>query len=151
MRDSALTFRDATRDDLPSIVRLIDADSLSRDLEEGVDDDTRLRAFDAIEADPLNRLIVTERDGELIGTMQLTVIPSINLRGSRLQIENVRVDSRLRSGGIGRQMIDWAIERGREEGCALVQLSSNNERTRAHAFYHGLGFAQSHTGFKLKI
>jgi ribosomal protein S18 acetylase RimI-like enzyme len=150
--DSAVVFRDAVRDDLASVVGLIHADSLSRDLEAGADEGGPLRAFEAIEADAHNRLIVAERDGAVIGTMQLTLIPSLTLRGGRiLQIENVRVESSLRSGGIGRQMIEWAIEQGREAGCALVQLSSNNERTRAHEFYRRLGFAQSHTGFKLRI
>jgi len=152
MDQSALSFRDATVQDLPTIVRLIHQDSMSRDLEDGVDEGTSLRAFDAIEADPNNRLIVAERDGDLIGTMQLTLIPVLTLRGGRvLQIESVRVDGQRRSGGIGRQMIEWAIEYGRAEGCSLAQLSSNSARTRAHAFYLGLGFAQSHTGFKLRI
>ena len=152
MNEPALTLRDATRDDLATIVRLIHEDSMSHDLEDGVDEGTPLRAFEAIEADPNNRLIVAEMDGQLIGTMQLTLIPALTLRGGRvLQIESVRVDGQRRSGGIGRRMIEWAIEQGRAEGCSLAQLSSNNARTRAHAFYLELGFAQSHTGFKLRI
>lgn len=152
MPNPTLTFRDATRDDLAAIIRLIHEDSMSHDLEDGVDQGTSQRAFEAIEADPSNRLIVAERNGETVGTMQLTLIPVLTLRGGRvLQIESVRVDGRQRSDGIGRQMIEWAIERAREDGCALVQLMSNSQRTRAHAFYERLGFKQSHSGFKLRI
>lgn len=68
-----------------------------------------------------------------------------------MQIGNVRVDSTLRSGGIGRELVEWAIERSRERGCAMVQLMSNGERLRAHAFYERLGFKQSHLGFKLVL
>jgi hypothetical protein len=53
-----------------------------------------------MEGDPNNRLIVTEIDGVVRGTMQLTFIPQLTLRGNLiLQVENVRVDSSLRSGG----------------------------------------------------
>jgi GNAT superfamily N-acetyltransferase len=45
-------------------------------------------------------------------------------------------------------MIEWAIERCRARGCRIVQLTSNAERTRAHAFYERLGFVGSHVGMK---
>jgi ribosomal protein S18 acetylase RimI-like enzyme len=145
-----LMFRDATRSDLGEVVRLILADSLSAALEAGLDEAAPLRAFEAIEGDANNRLIVAEQDGAIVGTMQLTFIPTLTLRGGWIeQIENVRIDGSLRSQGLGRQMIEWAIERARERGCGLVQLSSNQQRERAHAFYRRLGFAQSHAGFKL--
>ena len=33
----------------------------------------------------------------------------------------------------------------------MAQLTSNNDRTRAHHFYERLGWAQSHAGFKLNL
>lgn len=152
MADATPLFRDATPDDLPTVVRLILADSLSSDWESGADQAGPLRALEAIDADTNNRLVVAERDGAILGTMQLTFIPQLTLRGGLvMQIGNVRVDSALRSGGIGRQMIEWAIEQARERGCALVQLMSNRERERAHSFYTKLGFKQSHSGFKYSL
>lgn len=152
MSDGAITMRDATRADLPDVVRLILADSLSDHLEAGADEDGALRGFETIEGDPNNRLIVTEIDGVVRGTMQLTFIPQLTLRGNLiLQVENVRVDSSLRSGGVGRQMMEWAVEQARARGCVVVQLMSNLERTRAHSFYERLGFRRSHAGFKLAL
>ncbi len=153
MPDSpAPAFRDATAADLPDVVRLILADSLSSDWESGADELGPRRALEAIEADANNRLIVAEQDGAIVGTFQLTYIPTLTLRGGWIaQIENVRVDSSIRSQGLGQQMIEWAIDRAREHGCTLFQLSSNNARERAHAFYKRLGFKQSHTGFKLGL
>ena len=66
-------------------------------------------------------------------------------------IESVRVDERFRGQGIGREMMLWAIERAREEGCISIQLTTNSERTDAHRFYESLGFAGSHLGMKLKL
>lgn len=77
---STLEFRDATREDLAAVVALIHQDSLSAHLEGDADEAGAVRAFEAIEGDPNNRLIVAERDGVLVGTMQLTFIPQLTLR-----------------------------------------------------------------------
>jgi GNAT superfamily N-acetyltransferase len=66
-------------------------------------------------------------------------------------LENVHIRADQRGTGLGSQMVQWAIERCREAGCGLVQLTSNKVRTDAHRFYTRLGFAQTHEGFKLKL
>ena len=43
----------------------------------------------------------------------------------------------------------WAIERCKERGCSVVQLTSDRTRDAAHRFYERLGFVGTHTGFKL--
>lgn len=43
------------------------------------------------------------------------------------------------------------MERAAERGCALVQPTSNRQRTHAHRFYASLGFTASHEGFKLAL
>ena len=48
-------------------------------------------------------------------------------------------------------MIEWAIGRARENGCRIVQLTSNKARDRAIAFYEDLGFEASHAGFKMYL
>lgn len=114
--------------------------------------DAHVRAFEAIDADPNNELIVVEADGRLIGTMQLTYIPGISRGGAtRLLIEAVRVDSGVRGQGIGTAMMQWAHERGRARGCVLAQLTSDKRRPQAHRFYRALGYQQSHEGFKLTL
>jgi GNAT superfamily N-acetyltransferase len=147
----SLSFRTARREDVPAIVALLvdDPISASRDTVPGLDYDV---AFAAIDADPRNELIVVEADGVIVGTMQLTFIPGLSRRGAeRAQVEGVRVASQYRSQGIGRKMMDWAAERARERGCALVQLTSDKARTDAHRFYSSLGYEASHEGFKLRL
>jgi GNAT superfamily N-acetyltransferase len=97
-------------------------------------------------------LVVGERGGETIATMQLTFIPGLSRRGTwRLQIEGVRVASTARGDGLGDELIRWAIDQARSRGCALVQLTSDARRQDAHRFYEHLGFVASHTGFKLAL
>ena len=63
----------------------------------------------------------------------------------------VRIASDMRGRRYGEQLIAWAVQRCRERDCFLVQLTSSNPRTDAHRFYERLGWAKSHTGFKLKL
>lgn len=149
-----LTYRDANVADLPAIIRMLAEDQIggrSDDPSEPLDP-AYLAAFDAITADPNQRLIVAEIDGAVVGTMQLSLLPGLLNRGAwRGQIEAVRVAADRRSLGLGAQMIDWAVAWFRERGCFMAQLTSNNDRTRAHAFYEKLGWAKSHAGFKLYL
>lgn len=152
-----LHFRDATPADIPTMLQLSHAgDARGKDtppLDPATLDDPRYRAaFDEITADPRHRLVVVERDGEVIGTIQLSFIPGLtNFGMKRGLLENVHIRADQRGSGLGSQMVQWAIERCREAGCGLVQLTSNKVRTDAHRFYAKLGFAQTHEGFKLKL
>ena len=86
------------------------------------------------------------------GTFMLTFLRHLMRRGSLVaQIEAVRVDAPLRSRGLGRQMMEWAIAECRRRGCSHLQLTSNKSRTAAHRFYERLGFRKSHEGMKLSL
>lgn len=149
-----LVFRQATIEDLPGIVRMLADDFLGTTRERYEDPlpDGYLKAFAEIEASETNELVVAEMGGQVIGTMQLTFIPGISQLGAkRLLIEAVRVDGEYRGRGIGKQMMEWAIERAKNAGCATVQLTTNNDRTDAHRFYENLGFKGSHLGMKLSL
>jgi GNAT superfamily N-acetyltransferase len=151
-----VTFRIATRADVPAIIALLEDDPVSR-ARDGVvaesADAAYWSAFEAIDADPRNELIVADDGaGEVVATCHLTFTPSLSRRGAeRMTIEAVRVQSGLRGRGVGRAMMTWALGRARERGCGLVQLTTDKRRTDAHRFYEGLGFVASHEGMKLKL
>ncbi len=111
-----------------------------------------LRAFEAIDADPNNELVVACIGPDVVGVLQLTFIPYLTYQGGwRALIEAVRVDSRQRSRGLGKTMFEWAIARARERGCHLVQLTTDKARPEAKRFYESLGFVASHEGMKLHL
>lgn len=147
-----LTIRAAGADDLPAIVGLLADDPLGA-RRESPDDLTPYRAaFERIAADPNQRLVVAVRDGQVVGTLQLTIVPGLSRKGStRSIIEAVRVGASERGRGLGTRFIEWAVEESRREGCQLVQLTSDVTRTDAHRFYERLGFVASHVGFKLAL
>ena len=142
------------RGDLPDIVRMLADDMLGTQREEYASPlpQSYYQAFEAIDRDPNHELIVGELDGCVVAVVQLSCIPNLSRRGSlRAVIEGVRVASSLRSGGIGRKLVEWAIARAREKGCRLVQLTSDKRRSDAIRFYESLGFVASHEGMKLEL
>nr|BFE68744.1 hypothetical protein GCM10020092_020450 [Actinoplanes digitatis] len=95
---------------------------------------------------------MADEAGAVVGTCQLTFIPSLSRRGAeRMTIEAVRVRADLRGRGVGRAMMRWSLDRARERGCGLAQLTTDKRRTDAHRFYADLGFEASHEGFKLTL
>lgn len=145
-----VTFRTATKDDVPAIVVLLADDAIGAGREGDVD--AYWTAFAAIDADPRNDLVVADIDGEVAGTLQLTFIPGLSRMGAeRAQIEAVRVSSSHRGRGLGHQLIEWAIGEARRRGCGLVQLTSDKRREDAIRFYESLGFEATHEGMKLPL
>jgi len=144
-------IRDARREEVPQIVALLADDEIGAGRETAVDG-AYWAAFDEIAADPRNRLIVAEADGQVVGTLQLTFLPGLSRHGTlRAQIEGVRVAAPWRGQGLGRTMLEWAIDTARRSGCGLVQLTSDKRRAGAIRFYESLGFEASHEGLKLPL
>jgi GNAT superfamily N-acetyltransferase len=151
---SKIDFRRARAEDLAAIVELLIDDVLGRNREDSSKPGAEpyVAAFGAIDADPNQLLVVAADRDEIVGTLQLSFIPGLSRNGAlRGQIEAVRVASARRGGGIGREMIQWAIAQCRERGCRYVQLTTDKRRTDAHRFYERIGFVASHVGYKLEI
>jgi len=149
-----LTFRRAQKEDIPNLVKLLADDDLGATREDVSSplNQNYIDAFDAIESDSNNELVVVETDTDLVGMLQLTFIPYLTHTGSwRCLIEGVRIAAAFRGQGLGSEFIDWAITRARERNCKIVQLTSDKQRPDALRFYQSLGFKASHEGFKLKL
>ncbi len=157
-----VTFREASEADLPAVVALLADDVLGHAREDAALplDPAYLAAFREMRAQGGNRLIVAEvRDSaeepgarRIVGCLQFVVLPGVSLKGTRrAQIEGVRVAGDLRGAGLGRRLLEHAIELARAEGCGLLQLTANATRNDTHRFYESLGFTASHLGFKLTL
>ena len=151
---SKLTFRLTTEGDLSVIVEMLADDPLgaSREKIEIPLPALYLTAFAQIRNDSNQELTVAELNGEVVGTFQLTFIPYLTHQGGlRAQVEAVRVSSAHRGKGVGTQLLQHAIERAKEKGCYVVQLTTDKQRPRAIQFYESLGFVATHEGMKLKL
>lgn len=143
-----LQFRPAHREEVPAVVALLADDMLGR-TREGTDMQPYLAAFDAMQAQGGNLLIVGLLNDRIVACYQIVLIPGVSAAGvCRAQIEGVRVASDMRGRGIGAQLIADAETRARAAGCVQMQLTTNQSRLDAHRFYDRLGFTPSHIGYK---
>ncbi|MEH0545458.1 GNAT family N-acetyltransferase [Streptomyces sp. B21-105] len=147
-----LEIRAAVAEDVPAIVGMLADDPLGAQRESPDDLSPYLAALERLAADPNQRLVVAVREGRVVGSLQLTIVPGLSRRGAtRSIVEAVRVHADERGSGLGTRFMEWAIEESRRENCQLVQLTSDVTRTDAHRFYERLGFTASHVGFKLQL
>ncbi|MBB6126847.1 GNAT family N-acetyltransferase [Mucilaginibacter lappiensis] len=152
--NNELTFRLATKDDLPEIVAMLADDTLGMGREKAGEhiSDKYVRAFEKIQTDPNQELTIVEMNGEKVATFQMSFIQYLTYEGGlRAQIEAVRTHSKYRGQGIGTRVFEYAINRAKEKGCHLVQLTSDKKRLDAIRFYESLGFVASHEGMKIKL
>ena len=145
----------ATADDVAAIVALLRDDLLGAAREPGTADDVAayLRAFQEIDADPHQLLVVLRRpDGAVVATLQLTFLRTLSRGGGlRMQVGAVRVASAERGAGLGQALLGWATDHGRARGAVLAQLTTDRRRVKAHRFYERLGWVDSHRGMKLDL
>jgi GNAT superfamily N-acetyltransferase len=151
----SVTFRTARRADLAAIVTMLADDDVSRTRSgyTAVVTDEIVAAFEEISRDPSNELLVGEHDdGAIVASLQITYSPGLSRGGMRrAQVESVRVRSDLRGQRIGQRLIEAAIDRARQRGCAIMQLTTDLRRTDARRFYERLGFETTHGGMKRSI
>lgn len=147
-----LVIEPATRADLPAIIAILAAETLLgvRDSADPADLPAYERAFDDISRDPRTTLYVARREGRVLGTFQLVLMRALTRKGALLAIaEAVQVHPEARGMGIGRAMMDFAIEEAKRRGANSLQLTSNKLRLDAHRFYERAGFDRRHEGFKV--
>ena len=149
---TGVRVRTATRADVPAIVALLVDDPLGATREAEGEHTAYLTAFDAIDADPAHELVVLVDGAEVIGTLQLTLLPGLSRGGAlRAQVEAVRISSDRRGQGLGEGLFQWAIDTSRERGAVILQLTTDVSREGAQRFYERLGFVASHVGMKLPL
>lgn len=149
-----ILIRPATRDDFPALILLFAADGIG-----GHGDTTEpsavpdyLSAFDWIAASTTSNLFVAEVGGRVVGTFQTVFGRSLSNRGgASLTVVAVQTRQDMRGRGIGAAMMRFAIGMGERLGAYQVRLTSHMARADAHRFYAGLGFDQSHAGFRMLI
>ncbi len=154
LRVAGRTFRveRAGRDDVEAIAGLLSDDRFGPD-RECAELERYEAAYNRVVRDKSNYLGVVRNGADrVVATMQLTVIPGLSRGGaSRLQIEGLRVAPAERSRGLGTAMLEWAHDFGRARGAELAQVTTDEARDRARAFYDRLGYRTAHVGLKRRI
>lgn len=144
-----LSLRPATAADLPILNELY----ADMDGKPPLSADLMADLWQQVTQVPHYTIYLAGLNDEIVGTFSLLIAPTFMHRGFHkfALLDAVAVRSTHRSQGIGRQMMQQALQISQEAGCYKVMLSSNLMRDRAHAFYESLGFRQHGWSFSLTL
>ncbi|MBN1234040.1 MAG: GNAT family N-acetyltransferase [Candidatus Coatesbacteria bacterium] len=145
-----IEIREACPADIPEILKLYSQLDLGGSRKAG--NDEAYEKFRIINSYPFYKIYVALLDGMIAGTYSLLIMDSF-AHGcqSPAVIENVVTEVNLRGKGIGRKMMEHAMEICKNMGCFKIILSSNVKRDKAHDFYESLGFRKHGYGFLVEL
>ncbi len=73
------------------------------------------------------------------------------IRTMHMYVDDLVTDSRARSQGYGRALLEWLAQVARQNGCKQIDLDSGVQRLDAHRFYFREGFSNSSLHFVKKL
>jgi GNAT superfamily N-acetyltransferase len=150
----ASQVRVASEADLPRVVELLSQLSIDDPREQPGSPlpASYIEAFRRMQADDEQRLMVSETDGRIVGSLVLLIIPNLTHQGRPYAtVENVVVDESERGSGRGRELMEYAIDEAKRAGCYKIALTSHKSRTDAHRFYEHLGFVSTHEAYRIEF
>ena len=146
-----MELRELNEKDLESLIKLYEQlDDANGDF---TAEDARIIWKDEIEGNKKIKYFGAVEKGKVISTCYCLIIPNLTRLGSSIAfVENVVTDKEYRGQGLGRKVMEMAIEFARENNCYKVILQSASFRKEAHQFYKNLGFdGESKKAFIMKL
>lgn len=150
MRVSNIVIREARGEDLARVLELYREGGI--DAGESFSPEEARAQLEGFRQYPSYRVFVAEFEGEIVGTYELLIMDNLAKRGQKsATVEDVTVATKYRGRGIGRAMMQHALQLAKDARCYKLALSSNLSREDAHAFYEGLGFEKHGYSFRVEI
>lgn len=100
---------------------------------------------------PGNEVLFAILQGEVVGLAVLGRTPSLYRPFPLGRLWAFIITERYRNRGLGREFLREIEGRFRDEGCGLIELTSNVIRSEAHRFYLQLGYEKSSFRFAKKL
>jgi len=145
-----INIREACEDDLAEVLLLFAQPDV--DDGDGLDDDQAKALFRRMQQYPSYKLYVALSEGKILGTYSLLIMDNLPHMGCPSSvIENVAVSLDHRRQGIGRKMMEHAVDVSGGAGCYKITLSSDLKRDAAHGLYDSLGFERHGYSFRLGL
>ena len=85
-------------------------------------------------------LLAAREDGRVVGTVQVVRADAEN-GVHRAEVQRLAVLAELRGGGVGRQLLEAAVERARGMGIRLLWLTTHAD-TGSDRFYEAVGWSR---------
>ena len=138
-----ITIRESTYDDIPSLLELLY--ELGRPKPQK---DNELETFTKLlknymQEDDKKILVAQIENSKIIGMISMVFLSRLNQNTSEMYVPELIVSQNYHSKGIGKKLINFSIELGKEKKCHRIRLESGNQRIESHKFYKHLGFESS--------
>ncbi|KRA80445.1 GNAT family N-acetyltransferase [Altererythrobacter sp. Root672] len=88
-------------------------------------------------------VLVAELGGAVVGCLTTSVMRVLHRPAPVGRISMMVVDETVRSRGIGAALVRAAEEALAQQGCYMVEVTSNVRRADAHRFYERLGYQRT--------
>ena len=131
------------KDEIYALICALENTVLDR---QGFDD-----AFDAQSSDDGYICFIYEENKTIEGAINMRIEKQLHHAGKVCEIMELVVSETKRNRGIGKQLLQKAIETARNEGCKRIELSSSNWRTDSHHFYMENGFDATHIDLTMDL
>ena len=138
-----MIVRDARAADVSAVHRLIGQ------LADAPDEAAFRARFDRAVASDGHRIIVAEVEGKVVGVLHVFERPALE-KPCEAVVQALVVDSTHRSAGVGEALMREAEAWARQRKLPSVSLYSRADRTRAHAFYEGIGYRVKSTSVRME-
>jgi GNAT superfamily N-acetyltransferase len=139
-------IREARPGDWPEVAALLA--ELGRPDVRGTDDEEpAAEVFERYLERPDAAAFVAERDGRVVGFVDLEFRARLNFLTPQAWLPDLVVAEDARSAGVGAALLERCEETARERGCWSLELESANWRERAHAFYEREGWKDQGKSF----
>ncbi|MDY0093555.1 MAG: GNAT family N-acetyltransferase [Candidatus Vecturithrix sp.] len=145
-----MEYRFATKDDLPGILTLYK--QLNPD-EAIISKERAEHLWEQIETNDAIKYFIALDNNRIVSTCNIAIILNLTRNGRPYGIiENVITDRTYQRKGIGKQVIQNAIDYAKKQNCYKILLLSSTKRIDAHNFYESIGFnGDSKRGFEIRF
>ena len=138
-----VTIRESTYDDITSLLELLY--ELGRPKPQK---DNELETFTKLLKNYMNEddkkiLVAQIENSKIVGMISMIFLSRLNQNTLEMYVPELIVLPNYHSKGIGKKLINFSIELGKEKKCHRMRLESGNQRIESHKFYEHLGFENS--------
>lgn len=95
--------------------------------------------------------IVAVEDDDVVGVLTSELQEKLHRERLQLFIEDLIVEESKRNNGIGKALIENAINYAKDNNCEVVELTSYKDNIKAHKFYENNGFINHSIKFKMYL
>jgi len=146
-----ILVREAKESDLPAIGKLLEDLTNAMDNTEGMDIGIAIKTCEHLLNDTRSHFLVAAAEGTPVGLINFTTRQTVLHRSPSALIDELVVAEEYRGKGVGKQLVQAAIEKCRQLGCCEVEVSTEKTNLKAREFYKQCGLEEIGTLFETDL